>query len=77
MLAQKITTSVSYEQYMEMKRNHWKPSELITLGIAAKVKPDVLQEQIIGMKNQIAALEIKLKRENTRRLMSWGARKDE
>lgn len=60
MNSQRITTSINYEEHRLCKENNWKWNELIRLGIAAKVKPDVIHEKVIIMQEEINALRRKL-----------------
>jgi len=57
MNAQRIQTTVTYEQWKMAKQNNWKWSELIKAGIGAVLKPDALQERLQAAEAEIAALK--------------------
>lgn len=56
-----ITTSIDSEQYKVIKKNGWKVSELVDLGIGSKLSPDVAREKMheyeYAQKNLLATIK--------------------
>ena len=73
MNAQRINTTISYEQWQLIQKNNWKYSEVIKAGISALVKPDVLMERLQAVE---AELEARKRRDNTKRFMSWSKKNE-
>lgn len=76
MNAQRINTTISYEQWKLATDKGWKWSELIRLGIAAKVEPTVLQQKLQEKEQEFEAYKKAIYlRENARRnRQSWFGR---
>lgn len=68
MNAQRISTTVSYEQWQLVNKERWKWSELIKLGIATKIKPDVLTERLQALEAELNAYKL---RAQTKKFMNW------
>ena len=69
-----ITTTISVEQHELAKKNNWGWSKLIKDGIAFNIKPDVLQERLTALENEVEAQRRKI-RSQQRLLPSMGLSK--
>ena len=70
MNAQRITTSISYEEFKLCQENNWSWADLIRDGMTARLKPSVMHERLTAQQAQIEAMQRKIKAINEK-LPSW------
>jgi hypothetical protein len=61
MAVKKVCISIGTEQWAFARQNSWSMSQLVRDGIASRVKPDVLKEQLDGLRNENEALRYRIK----------------
>ena len=56
MNAQRISTTIAYEQWQLIQKNNWKYSEIIKRGIGSLMQPDALKERMFALEKQVETL---------------------